>query len=331
MYKKSKDTNKTPLEDFTTELLVGTLETDNKLLNEFVNEILLIEGEDFSIDSQVRYSLEGDVNCVIDIVIANAKSICFVENKIDSSEGYRQLERYAKVLKIIEKEKHKKIYLRYCTKYYDIKEIIDIDFKQYRWRDTYQFFEKYKQNLIVKEYLNFLRSENMESAGIFNFQDLIVMKNVNTTIKKMNECLDMVKPKLTEAFCAPYEYDFEKLKQISKNNQYVMWSKDIIGENGYSEITVGFVFSNELPVAQVFIYIEKGNSEFEKIKKTYSEELEKIFDAYIYGEESIYYVFEKAVSDFISYENQNEEICKWFAEKIDIIRGLKDSINIMWK
>ena len=332
MYKKNRDTNKTPLENYTTELLVGILESDNKLLDEFVNKILLIDGNGFSINSQVKYILEDDVNCIIDMVVGNEKNICFVENKVGSLEGDRQLERYSKVLKLIEAKKGQEIHLRYCTKYYDRKEVIDIEFQQYRWRDIYQFFEKYKQNLIIQEYLSFLRSENMDNAGNFSFQDLIVMKNVNTTIKKMDECLDMIKPKLIEAFCAPYEYDYERLKQISKNNQYVMWCKNIIGENAYSEITVGFgINKKELPIAQVFIYIEKGNSEFEKIKNVHSEELAKIFDSYYHGEESISYTFEKAVSDFISFENQNEVICKWFAEKIAVIAGLKNSINIMWK
>lgn len=44
----------------------------------------------------------------------------------------------------------------------------------------------------------------------------------------------------------------------------------------------------------------------------------------------ISYSFEKPVSDIISSENQNEEICKWFTEKIDVINELKQTINIIW-
>lgn len=333
LYRKNRDINKTPLEDFTTELIVGTLETDNGLLDEFINNILLIEGKGFSISSQEKYYLEEDINCIIDIVVKNEDAICFIENKVDSSEGERQLERYSKVLNNIKQSEDKKVYLRYCTKYYDKKEISDIDFLQFRWRDTYRFFQKHKENKIVEEYLEFLRSEGMESAGDFNFQDLIVMSEVNATIAKMDECLDMVKSRLTECFGKPYEYDYERLKQIGKQSQYVMWSRYILGkkESGYSEIAVGFRFSdNKIPVVIVFIYIEKSNSEFEKIKKMHTEELESVFDFYDYDEEYIFYSFEKPVSDFISSENQNEEICKWFTEKINVIYGLKQSINIMW-
>lgn len=331
LYRKNRDMNKTPLEDFTTELLVGTLETDNELLDEFVNSVLLIEGKGFSISSQVKYYLKEDKDCIMDIVVKNEDIICFVENKVDSAEGERQLERYSKVLNNVKQSEGKKVYLRYCTKYYDKKEISDVDFLQYRWREVYKFFEKYKDDKIIEEYLEFLRGEGMDSAGDFNFQDLIVMSEINSTISKMDECLDMVKPKLTELFGKPYEYDYERLKQVCKNNQYVMWSKNIVGENGYSEITIGFKFEdNKMPVMIVFISVENGNSEFEKIKKMYTKQLEDIFDFYDYCDAYIYYSFEKPLSDFISSENQNEEICKWFTEKINVINELKQSINIMW-
>ena len=51
---------------------------------------------------------------------------------------------------------------------------------------------------------------------------------------------------------------------------------------------------------------------------------EYIFD---YKDTSIYYSFEKPVSDFISSDNQNEEICKWFTEKINAINEFKQSIK----
>lgn len=330
LYWQSGNGNKIPLEDFTTEILVGSLEIDNNLLDEFVNSVLLIEGQGFSIDSQENYYLQGDINCIIDIVIKNEDNICFVENKVGYSEGERQLDRYSKVLNNIKQDDGKNVYLRYCTKYYDKKDISNIDFLQYRWSDVYKFLDKYEKNEIIEEYLEFLRGEGMASAGDFNFQDLIVMSEVNATIRKMDECLDMVKPKLTECFGAPYEYDYERVKQICKQSQYVMWSRNIIGENGYSEIAVGFRFyDNKNPVMSVFFNVAKANSEFDNIKKIYAEKLEDIFDVYYYDEESIFYSFEKSVSDFISSENQNEEICKWFIEKIDVVNEFKNSLSVV--
>lgn len=44
LYKVNKESGKTPLEDFVTEVLAGILQIDQPLLDSFVNEVLLIEG-----------------------------------------------------------------------------------------------------------------------------------------------------------------------------------------------------------------------------------------------------------------------------------------------
>lgn len=98
LYSKSGGGNKTPLDDFITELFVGTLEKDKELLDKYVNDVLKVDGAGFLIKSQGRYSLEDDINCIVDIVIENSEHICVVENKVNSCEGERKLERYKKFL-----------------------------------------------------------------------------------------------------------------------------------------------------------------------------------------------------------------------------------------
>lgn len=331
LYRRNVDSNKKPLEDFTTEILVGTLENNQIILDAFCNEVLNIEGQGFVIQSQQKYYLEQDTNCIIDMVIQNADVICFVENKVDSGEGDRQLERYTKVLNNIKQSENKNVYLRYCTKYYDDKEVTNIDFLQYRWRDIYRFLEDYQENKVVEEFQEFLRGEGMNSAGDFNFQDLIVMSQVDATISRMDECLDRVKPKLTDTFGAPYQYDYERLKQIGQYNQYVMRSKGVIGNDGYAEIGVGFRFRiTNRPIVVVYLDIGNKNSEFEKIRSEYSAALEDFFDYYYEDEKEIFCTLEKPVSDFVSSSKQNEDICKWFTEKIDKVSELKSLINIVW-
>lgn len=129
------------------------MENDQEVLNLFVNEVIKVEGSNFNINSQKKYNLPEDINCIIDIVIENDEVVCFVENKIDSGEGTRQLERYSEVLKGIKDTEGKKVFLRYCTKYYDKKDVSFIDFSQYRWSDVYSFFEKYKENLVITKLL----------------------------------------------------------------------------------------------------------------------------------------------------------------------------------
>jgi hypothetical protein len=66
LYKIQNNSGKTPLEDFVTELLAVKLLADQQLLDCFVNEVLLIDGVDFKVDSQVFFSLPSDQNCIID-------------------------------------------------------------------------------------------------------------------------------------------------------------------------------------------------------------------------------------------------------------------------
>ena len=115
-----RNTSKTPLEDFTTEAFAGILKYDPIIKNEFIRVFLKIPQGEYQIKTQVKYDLENDMNCIVDLVFENEDIICFIENKVNSKEGYRQLERYSKVLDIYNLE-NKKTYLRYCTKYYDNK------------------------------------------------------------------------------------------------------------------------------------------------------------------------------------------------------------------
>lgn len=54
------------------------------------------------------------------------------------------------------------------------------------------------------------------------------MNKINSTIEKMDECLDNVKDTLIKEFGKPYERDYERLKQIVKDEEYTMWTSDIV-------------------------------------------------------------------------------------------------------
>lgn len=83
----------TPREDFFTEVLAGVLQSDQQLLNDYAREVLKLPEDQFSLTTQARYS-----DSVIDMVFEGKRCICFVENKIDSPEGYGQLSKYAQLL-----------------------------------------------------------------------------------------------------------------------------------------------------------------------------------------------------------------------------------------
>lgn len=329
LYKKNGNNNKTPLEDYTTEILVGILESNQELLDKFVNNILKIEGKKFTVDSQEKYTLHGDTDCIIDIVIKNEDTTCFIENKVNACEGYRQLERYSTVLKAIKEKQNKNVFLRYCTKYYDSKVVKGIDFLQYRWCDIYRFLEEYKENNLINEYICFLEEEGMSSAGNFNYEDLIVMSRINSTIAKMDECLDSIKETLSIKFNNPNERDYKRLKQIVREENYVVWCDNIIS-NSKSYISVGFTFQEELktkaPFLNVDLSIHETNIKYNDVKKI-KEELENIFDSNYSDDEELLFSFEKSLSDFMKSHNQFEDICDWFNSKICAVKSLIEKIE----
>lgn len=329
LYKRQRNSDKTPLEDFTTEIFVGILEQYQDLLNIYVNEVLKIDGSNYSIDSQVKYSLYDEKDCIIDIVIKNEDSICFVENKVNSSEGDRQLERYSKLLRSIELNESKNVYLRYCTKFYDKKDLNNINFLQYRWSDIYNFLEENTEDdNLIEEYLEFLEGEGMSSAGEFNYQDLIVMSTISSTIAKMDECLDNVKDTVINSFGKPYERDSERLKEIVKSETYKMWVNDIIGDNG-SRIDIGFTLEDGLEIPAPFLNVDlvvyPNNNKFENIISK-KDELQNLFDSDYSNDERILFSFEKPLCDFISKDSQITLMCDWFNEKIHEVKRIIDSI-----
>jgi len=333
LYSKHTDKTRTPLEDFTTEIFASILSKNKSLLDCFTNEVLLIAGEQFEIHTQRQYPLENDQDCIIDIVISNNNSICFLENKVNSPEGYRQLERYKEVLKSFEGQKN--IYLRYCTKYYDLKMIEDINFHQIRWRDIYLFLLKYKDDSLIREFLNYMRRMGMSGAGDFNFNDMLVMNSFYETMLKMDECLDSVIPEFTKAFGAPYTFDKERLKQIPDFNRYSLWKEDVFvdGNRHQSKIVLGFEFTTEetrsYPILFLGVVCNSKHNNYNQIRDAI--EKDDNFD-YIDVGDSVWGWYERPLSDFLSMENQLLEIKKWFVKNINKLAEFKRrNPDLNWK
>ncbi len=201
LYRNSSE--KTPTEDFTTEVLAGVLQSDGSLLDQFANKVLWIPGSNFTVKTQEKkYE-----NSIIDMVFENHESICFVENKVESREGYGQLSKYGSILSQLDNEKD--VFLRYCTKYYDSKNASDIEplplekFNQFRWTDVFNFCENYQDNLLVQLFVKYLKELGMSSIPEFDLYDLMAMQQFRRTVDKMDECLEIVKPKFIEYFGEP--------------------------------------------------------------------------------------------------------------------------------
>lgn len=311
LYSRSSDNSRTPLEDYTTEALAGILENNQNILDEFVNKVLEIDGEGFHLDTQKFYALLNDKNCRVDMVFGNEDTVCFLENKVESPEDHEQLDRYSKVLDL-KKTAGKETFLRYCTKYFDKKNLDNHNFKQIRWADISGFLIKHENDSLIKDYLIFLRSNGMGESIKFSTVDLISMENIIDLVSRMNDCLELIKPKFKKIFGNKIT-EPDNIKQISTKHRYIFYKLNVFSEGGWNEIGVGFSFTPK-PCLTAWMLCDKKNNKYNEFNRIINEKRYlKVLGDGCFG-------FSKPISDFLSDEKMFQSIEKWFIEKLNIIK-----------
>lgn len=329
LYKRGS--TKTPLEDFTTEAFVGILKLEPEIKQAFISDFLKLPDSDYTLKTQVRYDLPDDHNCIIDFVLEGDDVICFIENKVNSNEGHRQLERYSKVLNRFLKDGDdgKETKLFYCTKYYDPKDEITHDFEQIRWFQIGKFLRQFSDNNTVKDFLTFLKKYKMAQELTITAQDFVTFDNLQKTISLVNEYLDRVKPIFQEKFGKVGKIkDGRTTQQILIHNRLAFYFVNILGNNDYSEILYGFRFDE--PKVSVSIYLSNRNEEYASfIEKMESPTEGFCFEKSDYGA-SIY--MEKDISVFLNKESGDSDIAEWFKTTFDSFEKLmKATTSLNWK
>ena len=297
---------KTPLEDFTTEILTSILASDQLILDTFVNDILKIEGSQFSISSQEHFiSEKGVQDCRVDVIIRNENVLCFLENKIHSFEGHQQLMRYSKIL-----DKYadsKSTYLRYCTKFYDKKELICHNFLQLRWQNISEFLRKWEKVQTVKPYLEFLKNHHMNTNTSFSAIDLVALENMTPLIEKMQIYIQKIRPNFEAVFGKAK--DVNNFRQIKDYSRFVIVKECPFG-TGYSELGVGFDFKSG-PSVVVWLWCEDRNNQAEAFKNSLDNLA--LNDALITNNEN-WLGRKEHISSFMSAVDIEVAIEEWFIE-----------------
>lgn len=334
---RSSNALKTPMEDFCTECLAGILKSDQKLLNDFVNEVLGIESKDtFHLKTQATYySADGEKN-IIDMVFESASSICLLEMKVYSSEGYNQLENYYKVLmnnpKISESQHQK--YLRYCTLFVEQKEHEWKEFEQIRWADIAKFLEGRKaNNQLIDELYKFMEEHKMAGNERFTYEDLIGLRVYGSVTAKVDEIFQRITPKLKKGF-GKISGGVNATKQITDQNRLAIWVGKVIGDkDSWSEILVGITLKasipSEGPQVTVGLWLNKTNSQFDELRKS-AEKFDKVEFQNDVANNGGKIQFKKPLADFLETENQMDEIVRWINEKIELLIEFKNKSGLQW-
>ncbi len=311
---------RTPLEDFTTEILVHILNANSDIMSIFVSDILKINGDNFIASSQETFAFEkrGRRFCKVDVVFRNENQICFLENKVHSEEGQNQLSNYSDLLNELYGYEEK--YLRYCTKFYEDKKHINTNgFIQFRWCNISNFLQKWKNRGLIKQFLEFLESHQMGNSTDFTIQEMSALQNINPVLLKMNSYLDKVKPRFIEVFGNLTHIN--NSKQLTQHNRQVIVKHPIFGE-GYSELGAGFNFA-DTPKLIVWIWVDKRCTEFSEFNRVVTPD-------WVYHNEEYLDVI-KSLTDFISSENMELDIENWFINAFEIVKSImKANKQINW-
>ena len=323
LYSNNVNSGKTPLEDFTTEAFAGLLENSESLRKSFIQDFLKLPEEDYYVKTQKKYILDNDVDCIIDMVIEGTKNICFIENKVNSVEGHRQLERYCLVLDYF-KQKGIETNLFYCTKYTDTKEISEHNFNQYRWYELSYFLNQMKEDALTTDFLKFLTTYGMAKDTTLYSTDFVVFENIQETLNKCNEFLDSARPDFEQKFCTVNKIsDGRSTPQIRKHNRLIYFVKEFIQGDGWSEL--GFGVSFKEPCIYVEIYLDKKNENHEQIVKQ-AEKSEQFFvDRYDYG--TSFWV-EHDLSTLLNQENSDQKILDWFKNTFELFENFIDGTKL---
>ena len=231
---KAKGDNKTPTEDFFTEIFAHLLHSNYNVFTEFLR---VFELSDIVPDNghYIKTQLQFDgsrPDITIQLSDGDRSDLLFIENKIDSPEGFHQLKKYAKEL-----SGHSDVTqatLVYITRDYDKKDEKDIRgdcpanrkpvFKQFRWHEVYRFLEKYKEDSLVVETLKFMEANNMAHNNQFSSVDILTLTNFPRVRRMMDETMKGEVSELFKEVTGRIAQDSTLLTQLRDSNRYVYQS-----------------------------------------------------------------------------------------------------------
>ena len=297
---------KTPLEDFTTEAFVGVLESSSQIEQAYIRDFLKLPIDKYRLSTQRYFNVLDGTNCIIDIVIEGSENICFIENKVNSYEGHRQLEEYGNILKNNFPDMH--TFLFYCTKFYDQKEYNGHNFRQHRWHDIAQFLNGFKENELCLDFIDFLISHNMAIDTTFNANDFIVFAQAASTFQKNKEVLDSVKQQFENLYCTHRRLNTSDTgSKIVELNCFRYLIKDFIAGSGNSELSYGF-FYHQAPSLYLSLYCDAKNEHYNKLDQLRPLNRELKDEDYGFGK-SIY--FEMDLSQHLNNPNCFSTCSEW--------------------
>lgn len=253
--------NKTLLEDFNTESFVGLLKGNEDLKTGFLYNFLKLSNDEYTINTQISKNISNKhqdyPDCRIDIVLEGKNNIVFIECKVNSPEGYKQLERYQVALETHYPNKTKT--LLYITKNYDPKNILNYNFKQYRWYEIADFLIHHTtRNYYINEYILFLKEQKMTQDTKLLLENINALKVLQKTVEIGLTYIENSKQDFENIFGKTKGNSNQNWGEIKRANRFCNLTENILKGDGYSEILYSIEF--ETVELSTHLYIDKSHS-----------------------------------------------------------------------
>ena len=199
------NTGSIPLEDFFTELVAYLFSTNKGILYAWLKHSSLLDSSTY-LDAHVStqrafepldWHLSGSrPDILIEIGDDNSRDIIFIESKIGSQEGIDQLKNYAEILHELPNFRNK--LLVYITRDFEPKNKAtifqkipgsNVQFKQLRWHQFYQFLKSQANTTLVQEITTFMQEYDMAHNNQFSSVDIITLANFTKSLKLMEQTM----------------------------------------------------------------------------------------------------------------------------------------------
>lgn len=348
--------DKIPLEDFFTKIFAFILNNYEELFKNWLQKFEISNKEDPIQNSVVQtqrtftalkekemgHDTDSRPDIYIEIKYKNGKSdIVFIESKIGSSEGEKQLPRYAEHLNHIlnnDPDISQGI-LVFITKDYEEKDkaVIfekcdnrkNLDLIPLRWYEVFGFLESYKENnvfikekdIFIRETLRFMKEKNMSLNNQFSPVDILTLTNFPSVNKMMDETMFGKVSEKFEEITGHMSRSATALTQL-RNYRYIYYSEPVIGGMWCG---CGYFFNPDditcYPEVGIILAISYNLNERNKIIKDIRDKTAwKVKDIESWTE--LYYT--KSLREFLPYKDHIKVIKEYFVESLQELKKIKE-------
>jgi hypothetical protein len=334
-----------PLEDFFTEIIAHFLSENKDILFSWFKRSHILDLEDYlgsDITTQKTYKQPNTGNekrpdIVIELSDGENYDLIFVESKVGSSEGYHQLPDYVQILDSLPGYRHK--LLIYITRDFEPKEESyvfqlvphsDVDFKQLRWHQFYQFLTTQRNSDLQKAIMAFMQEHRMAQSNQFSSVDVLALTNFPSTLKLMESVLwGKVLHRFEDIFGDHQKLGIRKrlaLQNIQWHGRYVLeswmpdkwlcfmgFSMNLVDSSGYPTVRLVLQVNPKSPKRQEII------QEFRKISS------DSNWNPYNLEQPNTWssIALEKSLRDFISLDDHVFAIEEFLLDALQQLEDIK--------